>query len=83
MEKTEAESVEAIVDANNNETGKERAKPTQFEKRYINAPTNNAVSATPTVARTTPGPRMGLISENLVSIPPVKRMIHSASIPIP
>ena len=34
-----------------------------------------------TVASTTPGPMMGFISENFVSIPPVKRIIHKAIIP--
>jgi hypothetical protein len=82
IEKTDAESVDAIVEANKRATGNDKAKPTQPEKKYINPPHSRAVSATPTVASTTPGPRIGLISENFVSIPPEKRMIQSASIPM-
>ena len=82
IEKTEAESVEAIVEASSRDTGSERAIPIHPDSRWINTPHSRAVSATPTVASTTPGPRMGRISANLVSIPPEKRMIHSASIPI-
>jgi len=40
-----------------------------------------AVMTTPAVASTIPGPITGRISENLVSIPPVKRMIQRAIIP--
>ncbi len=40
-----------------------------------------AVMTTPTVASTTPGPMIGFISWKEVSIPPVKRMMHSAIIP--
>ena len=48
----------------------------------MKVPHSRAVRATPTVANITPGARMGLISENLVSIPPEKRMIHNANIPM-
>ena len=48
----------------------------------MNVPTKSAVSVTPNVAITTPGAMMGRISENLVSIPPEKRMMQSASMPI-
>ena len=41
-----------------------------------------AVIATPSVARVIPGASTGRISLNLVSIPPEKRMIQSASIPM-
>lgn len=47
----------------------------------MNPPSSSAVSITPTVASTTPGPATGRISEYLVSMPPVKRMMQSAIMP--
>ena len=41
-----------------------------------------AVNMTPTVARTTPCPRTGLISAALVSIPPENKIILNAITPI-
>ena len=41
-----------------------------------------AVIATPSVASTMPGPITGRISANFVSIPPVKRMMQRAIIPM-
>ena len=48
----------------------------------MKSPVKRAVSNTPTVDKTIPGPKIGLISLNFVSIPPEKRMILKATIPI-
>ncbi len=48
----------------------------------MNPPVTKAVIATPAVASATPGARMGFMAENLVSIPPEKRMMHNATIPM-
>ena len=48
---------------------------------HTNVAITSAVITTPAVASTTPGPMTGLISENAVSMPPVKRMTQRASIP--
>ena len=82
IENTDAESVEAIVDARSNDTGSDMANPTHDEKKYMNTPVTAAVITTPSVASTIPGARMGRISENLVSIPPEKRIIQRAIIPM-
>ena len=57
------------------------AMPTQPERSHTNPARMKAVSITPTVASTTPGPITGRISWKLVSIPPVKRMIQSDTMP--
>ena len=44
-------------------------------------PVMTQVSKTPKVAKVSPGTRTDLISLSLVSIPPVKRMIHIATVP--
>ena len=48
----------------------------------MNAPVNNVVTTTPTVESSRPGTMTGRISENLVSMPPVKRMMLNAIVPM-
>lgn len=48
----------------------------------MKSPVSAVVSTTPRVDRTSPGASTGLISLNLVSIPPVNRMIHRDTMPI-
>ena len=84
IEKTEAESVEAMVEANNMEV----SKPTPAagivmpSTHQTNTPVIRAVKKTPMVASTTPCAYTGLISEMRVSKPPENRMMHSATVPI-
>ena len=81
MEKTDAESVEDIVEASSSASANGISIPSHGATSHTKPASTNAVMTTPTVASTTPGPMMGFISENFVSIPPVKRMMHSAIIP--
>ena len=52
------------------------------DNHQIKSPVNRAVSSTPTVESTIPEPNIGFISLNFVSIPPEKRMILKATIPM-
>ena len=52
------------------------------DSHQIKSPVKRAVSSTPTVESTIPGPKIGLISLNFVSIPPEKRIMLRATIPI-
>ena len=52
------------------------------DSHQINNPVKRAVSKTPTVESTIPGPKMGLISLNFVSIPPENKMMLNATIPM-
>ena len=81
MEKTDAESVEDIVEASSSASANCISIPSHGATSHTKPASTNAVMTTPTVASTTPGPMMGFISENFVSIPPVKRIIHKAIIP--
>ena len=81
MEKTEAESVEDIVAASSSAAGNDTASPTHGAMSVTKPATITAVMTTPAVASTIPGPITGRISDNLVSIPPVKRMMQSAIMP--
>ena len=84
MAKTEAESVEAIVDAKSRDVINEKLIAVHVcpDKNQINVPVSAAVINTPKVDNTIPGFHIGLISCILVPIPPVKRMTQSAIIPI-
>ena len=81
MEKTDAESVEDIVEASSSASANGISIPSHGATSHTKPASTNAVMTTPTVASTTPGPMMGFISENFVSIPPVKRIMHKAIIP--
>ena len=48
----------------------------------MKVPVNKVVRRTPTVESIIPSVSMGRISLNLVSMPPVKRIMLSATIPI-
>src|SRR5690554_5562219 len=84
MENTEAESVDDIV-AESNKAVKNPSPPDSIvipKTNHTASPVKMAVKRTPTVASTTPCGRMGLISEILVSIPPEKSMMQSATEPM-
>ena len=81
MENTDAESVEDIVEASSRASGKEICNPIHGAMSQTKPASTMAVITTPTVASTTPGPMMGLISWKEVSIPPVKRMMQRAIMP--
>ncbi len=83
MEKTEAESVDAIVDASNKEVNRPiPADAIVIPKIHqIITPVIIAVKNTPIVASTTPCAIIGRISDIFVSNPPEKSMIHKAIVP--
>lgn len=85
IEKTEAESVDDIVEANRSEAVRLSGivpRAGILKMVWMRTPVRTAVRTTPRVARTTPGPRTGLISDTLVSRPPEKRMIQRATVPM-
>jgi hypothetical protein len=82
MEKTDAESVEAIVEASSSANGKGISIPSRGQIAQTKVASTKAVTATPAVASTTPGPMIGFTSENFVSMPPVKRMMQRAIMPM-
>ncbi len=82
MENTDAESVEDIVAASSNAKTNGISIPSHGATAHTNNAIIKAVSTTPTVASTTPGPITGRIWAYLVSIPPVKRMTHNAIMPM-
>ena len=81
MEKTDAESVDDMVAASRSAATNGISTPTSGATSHTKVPRIRAVITTPAVASTTPGPMTGRICENLVSIPPVKRMMHSDVMP--
>ena len=82
MENTDAESVEDIVEASSRASAKGISRPIHGAMSHTNPARMRAVSSTPTVASTTPGPTMGRISETFVSMPPVKRITQSEIMPM-
>ena len=84
MLNTDAESVEDMVAASNREVarGMYIGVKSNPEIQKMKSPVNNAVRNTPTVERAIPCHRTGLISLNWVSIPPEKRMMLKAIIPM-
>ena len=62
IEKTDAESVEDIVEASSRASVKEISRLSHGATSHTKPASTTAVMTTPTVARTTPGPMMGLIS---------------------
>ncbi len=84
IEKTDAESVEAIVEASSSDV----SSPMPADSivipniHHIITPLISAVMKTPIVARMTPFAITGRISEIFVSIPPEKRMMHNAMVPM-
>ena len=84
MEKTEAESVDDMVAASNNDGMSEKWILVQLipESHQIKRPVNKVVKSTPTVESMIPGASTGLMSLNLVSIPPVNRMMLRATMPM-
>ena len=84
MANTDAESVDDIVEASSREVMSGRWILVQLmpDNHHINSPVNSAVSSTPKVDSTIPRERIGLISVNLVSIPPENRIMLKATIPM-
>ena len=84
MLNTEAESVEDAVEASRIDIGRVNVMEmiADFERRNMNSPVIMAVRTTPKVDNTNPGTTTGLMSENLVSIPPEKRIMLIATIPM-
>lgn len=84
MENTDAESVDDMTEASNKASVRlrERFRSVRPQIQKTNTPVINAVVKTPKVANTTPSPIIGRISFILVSIPPEKRMMLNATIPI-
>ena len=81
---TDAESVDDIVAASNIDTMRESCMSIadHSESAYIKAPVSAVVIITPNVESNIPGPMIGFISLNLVSMPPENRMTLSAIIPM-
>lgn len=83
MENTDAESVDAIVDAKSKHDAMPSVRPNIKSKTpFITKPVIIAVSATPTVAKMIPWVNTGRMSENLVSIPPENKITHRATVPM-
>ena len=83
MENTDAESVEDIVAASNNEGMSEKWMLVHDmpESHQMNSPVNRVVNSTPSVESMMPGRSTGRMSAKRVSMPPVKRMTLSATVP--
>ena len=84
IENTDAESVEDIVDAMSSATEMLTlaTECNQPNTKYMITPVMTMVSSTPIVASVRPGAMTGRMSDNFVSNPPEKRMIHSAIVPM-
>jgi hypothetical protein len=82
--KTEAESVEDIVAASNSAVVRDivSAELKLLPTQKINNPVNKVVRTTPSVESIIPWAIIGLISLYLVSIPPEKRIMLKAIIPM-
>ena len=84
MPKTDAESVDDIVAASSREGMNAKWMLVQLmpDSHQINSPVSTAVSSTPTVESTRPGRMTGRMAEIFVPMPPEKRMIQSAIMPM-
>ena len=84
MEKTEEESVEDIMAANNNDVNKPMLADfiVMPNTHQVMMPVMEAVNSTPTEASTMPCGIIGRIYDILVFIPPEKRIIHQDMVPI-
>lgn len=84
MLNTDAESVDDIVAAIRNAVSIDTSIciPDIIARQKMNAPVSAVVRSSASVERMSPGASTGLISENLVSIPPVNRMMLRAIIPM-
>ena len=84
MANTEAESVDDMVAASSSEgmSGKWMLVQLMPESHQMKRPVKRVVSRTPRVERAIPGFSTGLMSAKLVSIPPVKRMMLRATMPM-
>ena len=84
MLNTEAESVDDMVAASKmaKVSGNVMASLNTCPMPKMKKPVNTVVSSTPTVESVKPGPRIGLMSLNLVPIPPVNNMIVKAIMPM-
>ena len=83
MENTDDASVDDIVAAISKAKGKVTTLklPYSWKTPHRARPLNSHVSSTPTVASVMPGPSTGLMSTNLVPMPPANRMTHNAMLP--
>lgn len=84
MPKTDAESVDDMVAASSSEGTRAKWMLVQGmpESQKMNRPVTRAVTSTPTVESTRPGAITGRIERTLVDMPPLKRITHSATMPI-
>ena len=84
MPNTEAESVDDMVAARSSEGRNAKWMLVQLipESHHTNSPVRSAVSNTPAVESTSPGRSTGLISLILVLMPPEKRMMQRAIMPM-
>src|SRR5690606_20991165 len=83
MEKTDAESVDDMVDASNQaETNPTPPEGIVLPNTYqVAIPVSTAVRSTPRVARMAPLAATGFISSVFVLIPPENRIMHRAIVP--
>ena len=83
MPNTEAESVDDMVDASSSDGTRAKWMLVQLipESQKINSPVTPAVTSTPNVDSIRPGPMTGRIALISVDVPPVKSIIHSATMP--
>ena len=70
-----------MVEASSSASAKGISTPIHGAMSHTKPARMKAVTITPAVASTMPGPMTGLISSKLVSMPPVKRMTHRAIMP--
>ena len=84
MPKTEAESVDDIVAARSRDGMKAKCMFVQSmpESHQMNSPVSSAVRRTPMVESMSPGTMTGRIAESLVPMPPEKRMMQRAIMPM-
>ena len=84
MPNTEAESVDDIVDASRIDGNSAKWILVQLmpESHQMKTPVRSAVRRTPTVDSTSPGSTTGRIAAILVPMPPEKRMMQRAIIPM-
>ena len=84
MPKTEAESVDDIVEASRSDgiNAKWMFVHGIPDSQKMKNPVRSAVRSTPAVDRTSPGAITGRIDDSLVDMPPEKRMIHRDIMPI-
>ncbi len=84
MPNTDAESVDDIVAASkiDGSSAKWILVHAMPDSHHTNSPVSRAVTSTPAVASTTPGPITGRMALTRVSMPPENKMMHRATMPV-